>query len=354
MHNLRYDYWTPRSARLALVALLLLFGYGVFLNVSNDDHLGPKVKGEQGDIALYRAIVERMSGGESYYQAVGEEQHLRGYPTKPFLTWRLPTTAWIINGLGEQLAANCLLLLVVLAVLAWIMELQGLGLGRLGVVAGGLMVCSGLIIVLPSPSLYLHESWAATLIALSLPLQRRWWRFSVICGIGALAFRELALPFVLVMTTCAMLEGRWCEARWWVAGLGTFLIALAFHAWMVSTQIGPEAQSGKNWLALGGWGFVLAANLWNVVTIVAPGWFIALWMPLALLGAAAKRDALGKRLMLTVGGYSLAFLFVGRNDNNYWGIIYAPLVAVSLTFAPGALLALWRGACKGAGIRSPR
>lgn len=53
-------------------------------------------------------------------------------------------------------------------------------------------------------------------------------------------------------------------------------------------------------------------------------------------------DPLGRRLMLIVWGYSLAFLFVGRSNNGYWGFIYGPIVAISLVFAPMALRDLWR------------
>ncbi|KAA6184714.1 hypothetical protein F2Q65_11480 [Thiohalocapsa marina] len=160
----------------------------------------------------------------------------------------------------------------------------------------------------------------------------------------ALAFRELALPYVLAMASLALWEGRRREATWWAAGSLAFAIGLALHAWMVSGHIGPEARAGGGWLALGGWAFVLAANQWNGLIIGAGVWLTALWVPLALLGAGALRDPLGHRLLLTVAGYSAAFLLFGRDNNSYWGLIYGPLVAVSLVFVPGALRTLWRRA----------
>lgn len=335
---------SPWVARLVLIGMMLLLGYGVYLDVSLGDDPARSNAAETGDVALYRVITERVRAGEDYYNVVGDEQHRRGYPTQPFLTWRLPTAAWIISWLGENGAANLLRVLAVLTILAWILDLKQSGMSRMAVVAGALMVYSGLMVVLTLPALYLHESWAATLMTLSLPLQSRWWRLSVVCGIAALAFRELALPFALVMASCALLEGRWREAGWWVAGMVAFFIALALHAWMVEAHISPEAGQGGGWLALGGWGFVLTVNLWNVLIISAPSWVIALWMPLALVGATVRQDPLGLRLMLIVWGYTLAFLFVGRDNNHYWGIIYGPLVAVSLTFAPAALGALWSAA----------
>ena len=46
-----------------------------------------------------------MRVGENFFVANGDEHHQGGYPTKPFLTWRLPTAAWVIRGLGEACLA---------------------------------------------------------------------------------------------------------------------------------------------------------------------------------------------------------------------------------------------------------
>ena len=335
--------WPPMAARLLLSALVLLIAYGFWLEVpppTDESGQSDIAAADKGDIGLYRAVVRRMEAGEGFYAANGDEQHQRGYPTRPFLTWRLPTAAWVISGLGEAGAVNLLRLLAMLAMLAWIQALMAAGLSRAGVVSGVMLLYSSLILVFPLPTLYMHEAWAATLIALALPLQQRVWRLSVLCGLAALAFRELALPFVLVMAFCAYRAGHRREAAWWGVGLLAFAIALALHAWAVSEHLGPEARPGGGWLALGGWTFVLASIQWNVLLVAANGWLTPVWLPLALLGAAARRDPLGQRLLLTVWGYSLAFLFIGRSNNDYWGILFAPLVAVSLTFAPAALGAL--------------
>lgn len=326
--------------------MTLLIGYGLLLDYPELGELAASAQTIQakGDIALYRTVVHRMQAGESFYTATGDEQHQRGYATTPFLTWRLPTLAWLIATLGELPMANILRALAGLAMLLWIQSLKDLGFKRRGTILGVLLVYSSLVIVMPPTTLYLHEAWAAALIALSLGLWQRFWRLSILLGIAALAFRELALPYVLAMAVCAGWEGRWREAMGWIMGASLFLIGIAWHAWIVNPLIQPHALQGGSWLALGGWTLVLSANQLNIIILALGQWLTAFWVPLALIGAGARSGPLGNRLLLIVGGYSFAFLFVGRPDNNYWGIIYGPLVALSLTFMPAGLSALWSAA----------
>ncbi|NCA91121.1 MAG: hypothetical protein EOM92_20165 [Gammaproteobacteria bacterium] len=344
----RYAGWRPRGARLVLVALTLLTLYGlgwVIAHPSQKATPGEDPAIDKGDVALYRAIVGHMAAGEDYYGAVAREQHGRGYPTRPFLTWRLPTLAWVIAWLGESLAMHLLRVLALVTILAWMLAMKDTGLGRYAMIAGGLLVYFNLVIVVPpSKVVYLHEVWAGTLMALSLALHRRWSFLSVLCGLAALAVRELALPFVLAMAFWALREGRWSEVTGWGLGILAFALGLVAHAGQVVDLIRPDALRGPGWLALGGWPFLLKVNQWNLLTVGLGGLLSAPWVPLALLGAAAWPDPLGRRLMLVVWGYSLAFLVVGRSDNGYWGLIHGPLVAISLVFAPLALRDLWRAA----------
>jgi len=344
------------DARLALLALALLTLYGLAWVISHpSEEAAPadELAIEKGDVAFYQAIVGHMAAGEGYYAAVAREQHQRGYPTRPFLTWRLPTLAWTIALLGETLAMNLLRVIALVTILAWMLAMKDAGLGRYAMIAGGLLVYSNLVIVVPpSKVVYLHEIWAGALMALSLALHRRWWVMSVLCALAALAVRELALPFVLAMAFWALWEGRWSEVAGWGLGVLAFALGLVVHAGQVTELIRPDALQGPGWLALGGWPFLLEVNQWNLLTVGFWGLLSAPWVPLALLGAAAWRDPTGRRLMLIVWGYSLAFLFVGRSDNGYWGLIYGPLMSISLVFAPMALRALWRAARPGVRVRA--
>ena len=338
----RYTNWPPHLAQLVLITLTLLIGFGLLLDYPELGNLATSAETEEekGDIALYRTVVKRMRAGESFYVATGEEQHLKGYATTPFLTWRLPTLAWLIATLGEIPMANILRVLAGLAMLVWIQSLKDQGFKRRGTILGVLLVYSSLVIVMPPTTVYLHEAWAATLIAFSLALWQRFWRLSVLFGIAALAFRELALPYVLAMAVCAAWEGHWREVVGWVLGTSLFLIGITWHASIVNPLIQPHALQGGGWLALGGWAFVLSANQLNIIILALGQWLTAFWVPLALIGAGSSAGPLGNRLLLIVGGYTLAFLFAGRPDNNFWGIIYGPLIAVSLTFMPLGLSAL--------------
>jgi hypothetical protein len=65
---------------------------------------------------------------------------------------------------------------------------------------------------------------------------------------------------------------------------------------------------------------------------------------LSLLGWAGWRSAIGQRVTLLLAAYCLAFAFLGRPDNFYWGFLVAPLVPLGLLPAPQALADLLRSA----------
>ncbi len=43
------------------------------------------------------------------------------------------------------------------------------------------------------------------------------------------------------------------------------------------------------------------------------------------------------RAALVLGGYIVSFLFVGRPNTSYWGLLYAPLLAIGLALSPLSL-----------------
>jgi len=56
-----------------------------------------------------------------------------------------------------------------------------------------------------------------------------------------------------------------------------------------------------------------------------------------LLGLAAWRGGIGARLSLTAGAYVAAFAMVGQPFNDYWGLMYAPMLAFGFAAAPAVL-----------------
>jgi hypothetical protein len=63
----------------------------------------------------------------------------------------------------------------------------------------------------------------------------------------------------------------------------------------------------------------------------------AIVAPLALLGWASLPGGYGLRVASLLGLWMIAFLVVGRPDNNYWGFLMAPFLLLGLALAPGAL-----------------
>ena len=100
-----------------------------------------------------------------------------------------------------------------------------------------------------------------------------------------------------------------------------------------------------------GWRLVLAMA--DATSLLSPVAVATLAVPLALLGWCAWPGGLGRRGALLLGGYALAFMMLGRADNNYWGLIFAPLLPLGLAVAPAALRDLWQAAAPRARAAAP-
>ncbi len=62
-----------------------------------------------GDVALYRAEVDRIHHGEGYYQAAATELTVRGYPTRSVFNWRTPLPMWLLGKLPTVALGRALL-----------------------------------------------------------------------------------------------------------------------------------------------------------------------------------------------------------------------------------------------------
>lgn len=331
----------PAVAALLLGAAVLLMMVGL-LGAGAPGPPGPRPGHD--DVDLYAHFVDYARHPATFYAASIAEQRREHYPLRPAITVRPPALAFFLTAFPDWRARRLAFqALVIVVMTAWGGRLAQLGLRPMVFAVALLAAGSGILAGLWGRVYLSHEGWTGLLIALSLALHRpKAWAASLALGLAAVLVRELAAPYLLVMALFAWIEGRRGEASAWLIALAAFAAALAGHAWAVSRYVLPGDLSSPGWLSLGGWPFVLQTGRWNILPMIGPGWLSAVLAPLALLGAIAWPGPTGARLGLTVVGFTAAFLFVGRPDNAYWGLMTTPLVALGLAMAPSAIFGLVR------------
>jgi hypothetical protein len=361
----RYAHWPKRLAKVALallIVMLLLAAWAPGMRAgpkevpfatvdsspsgADNSNTGKEVK-EDEDLKLYRLIIERVERGDSYYAAAVEEQRRNNYPVYPGFTVRLPTLAYAVVWLGPigvAIVAVLLLAAVIISVFR-----------RLGQEPGGmrfrLMALTLLFVGMATGLQFkyhtLHEVWAAELLALSFglhrPLQGKWlgaW----LAAAAALAIREHALPFVLLMATFAGWRQNWRECAAWIGLVVMFGVGLAYHLHLAEAQVHPGDPVSPSWLVLGGlqgWLYkVINSSSLSMLPVVLAGPLVVL----SAFGWTGWRTPAGDFATLLTLGYGLAFMIAGRDNNFYWGIVITPILFMGLAFAPWALQSLWNRA----------
>ncbi len=323
---------------VALALVVALVGFGLSAPPRSDP------RAEVSDLQLYARIIDRVRDGQPYDAVVVKDLRAVGGAVRPFVTVRPPLLAMAMAALPDvSTRVLSVRLLAVIVLAAWALRWRGAAPAawyRWPLLAA---LSSGLAMALAPQAYLMHEVWAGLLIALSLALRRReQWLAAVAVGTAAALIRELAAPFLLVMTLTALLERRTTEALGWLAGLAVFALALARHAAAVHALLLPTDPASPGWLVAGGWPFVLHAASWNLFVLFLAPQALALALPLAMLGLASWRDELGRRVALTVLGYLAGFAVVGRAENFYWGLIIAPLWPMGLVMAPAGLALMMR------------
>ena len=340
----RFASWPAWAARLTLAVLAGLVVYSMTLQPADPRPGRPPSTFSDG--ALYAAIADRVMRGETYYEAAAAEQRAHGYPTTPAQVFREPTLSWIMAALRFDLLRRAApAVLAVLAGVAIHHALRREGMTASRRVAAMVVLASGLAIVFQLQAYLLHETWAALFIALSLAAYRPGrWRAAVALGVVACLFRELALPYLWAMGAFSVVERRWREAVGWAAGSLAFLAVYAVHLSLAAGQIASGAAGSPGWIGLGGAPFVLETVRRNAALALAPEPIVALVAGLGLIGLIGARNPIAARCAAIVAGYMAAFLVVGRPDNSYWGLLYAPILPLGLVLSPPALRDLWRRA----------
>lgn len=353
MSDSRYDLWPATMARLLLAALLALVAAAALvpLRSAEGEVRPPSLTGaapareRDEDLALYDAVIARMRHGEGYYAVIAPEHRLHRYPLRPGFAVRLPTLAWVEAHLPPKAPIVLSVLLMGAVLLAWWRRLgTEPGAAPLRIMAMA-MLFVGVSIGTTRYFFVLHELWAGQLLALAFGLhrpERGKWRGAWLAAAAALAIREHALPFVLLMAAYAGWHRRWREAAAWGLLAALFCVALAVHLHIVAGLLRPGDPPSASWLALrglGGWlsMVTLSSNLrW------LPHWLGGPLVVLALFGWSAWRSPAGSFGAMLYAGYGALFMIAGRNDNYYWGMMVAPALLMGLAFVPTGLRGLWR------------
>lgn len=338
----RFAAW-PRWAAVVLVGAMaaLVLAAAARPGVAADPPA--VVAAGQSDIDLYRAVAARVGRGEGYYAVAAAEHRARDYPMAPAAVVREPTQALLLAAVPNAAALMILLALAGGCVFALWRALAAAGLSARARLWALVPLAGGVATAGVPSAIYMHEMWAALLVALSLALRRPdRWILPVALGVGACLFRELAAPYLLAMAACALAERRWREAAGWATGLAVFAGAFAVHLALVAAQQRAGDVASPGWLGLGGWPFVVATARWDAYLASPPAWLVAAAVCLSLLGLAGRREPLAARAGLVLAGYLAAFAVVGRHDNVYWGLLYAPILPLGIVFAPAALRDLAR------------
>jgi hypothetical protein len=291
------------------------------------------------DTELYEQIIIRVARGENYYAAATHEQRSYDYPTQPFATVRLPTLAVASATIGNQ-ARNLLAgLLAFAVVLIWYRRVSGVIPNPLRRFPTALLALTGFVIFIVPRCLELHDIWAGALIALSIGIYRaeKYWP-AVLAAAAALAIREHAVPFIMLMGTVAFWERRWREGAVWTAIVAIFAAVLYAHASAVQAHVLPGDLTSQGWVRFGG--ITTAINALTETSgllALLPRSVMPLIFPFAIFGWLSWKSEIGLRVSLYILGYCLMLALFGREDNFYWAFLIAPLVLIGLVFVPRAL-----------------
>lgn len=335
-------------ARIILVTLALLFLW-VLLAGTAVREAPRSANPEESDLALYMAIAERQSSNENYYAAAIKEQLERGYPVQPATTVRLPTTTFLVTTLGPTAAYGFMIVLLGATVIAAVRVFERLSHRRIHWFGSLLLLAISLVLFGP-PAIYFHETWAVLLLFLSLCVRSKSFWLAAILATVACLFRELALPFLIAMAAFEFSDKRFRRLGIWLGIAIIFLAGYALHVYAVSEAVnkfgGSAPVNSPSWLAFGGWPFIVGSVRSVTVLSALPLWVSALILPLALLGWSLHKDPTARSFTFAILGFVIPFLILGRPNNNYWALLYAPLLLPGFAYGLGALTHLVKQATR--------
>jgi hypothetical protein len=329
---------SPAKARAVLLALVLVAAALVVAALGIESAAPPA---GLTDLDTYQRVVSALKAGGSYYPVLHDALLAGHYGTTSPLNWRTPAFMTFLSWFPDLATARSVL--GAMTVVTWAVSVayaQRLA-GMAGAIGAGIVLALSLLAIAAPRAELSFEVCAGTLILLSFSAYGLGWRpLGVAAGVLALFVRELAGIYVLVCLGLALRERRWGEAAAWAVALVAYGALYLWHVQQAMALLGPADQVATvDWLQFGGVGFVLRTAAFNGVLMVLPHWAVALVLVVGLVGL--KRLP---RAAIATGLYLLLFLAYGRPENEYWGGLYAPLVAFGVVFAPINIAALWRAA----------
>lgn len=295
---------------------------------------GARVK---GDMALYARIAARVDAGEGYYAAALGEHRASGYPTRPFVTVRLPTLAMVQGAIGPDAVRWLALVLTGAGILALNWRSHAFGSTEERIIASALVAAGGGAAFSPVAG-YDHDFIAGLLLTLALLAYRRarWWP-ALIAAAAALAVRELAAPFVALWLVFALAERRRSEALAVAAVLAVFAAGMGLHFAAVDAARQSGDLISQGWNARAG----LLVPLTGLSTLTGlrhlPPVLAAPLAVLPLLGWAGLGGRTGLFAALWFAGLFAMMALFARPANYYWIELALPAYAIGLAFAPRAL-----------------
>ncbi|KQM13922.1 hypothetical protein ASE49_12485 [Novosphingobium sp. Leaf2] len=329
------DTLSSLQARLLIVVIVLLGAWTLTIQpLSGSGGAAITGDGTYSDIRLYHDIGDAVANGEGYYHAAIRLHRAHGFPTRPFVTVRLPTLAWIEAALGWPATRAMLRALLLITALAWYAMLRPMTraperiAATLLTLGGGAMAASDTLMVS-------HELWAGVLIALaSALLARGHVAAAIVAAACALAIRELAVPFVAIGAYHAWRGGHRRALLAWMGLLVAYAAALMVHRAMVMPLSLPGDAVSQGWDALRG----PEAPLRDIVDVsllnLMPRPWCYLAALLALVGFMGAPRPLARIALPWLGSIVFLLAVFARPVNFYWAILIAPTILAGLAFLP--------------------
>jgi hypothetical protein len=336
-----YATFPPWLARTTIFAVLLLM-VGGFWAQGYSQRVAPQAPNVR-DESLYIALVLDIEQGRDYYESAAARQRSLGYPISPPVVFRQP---WLARFLAivrvPALPRSLLLLLSICALLGPTKELVRAKISPFMSIVLATIACSGFAEVVGTNSIYHHDVWAGVLVALSLSVYRRdRWIPSIIFGLLACLIRELSAPYLIIMGLVAWYRHERREAVGWAVAAMVFGLLYAIHILEAARIYRSGDLISPGWVKISGLSFVAATARFNGLVRALPPSLSILALTLAVLGLVGWRDDRSRAAGALIVFYILMFIAVGRPENDYWGLLYAPLLGFGLMLAAPACIDLF-------------